>query len=65
MVRDDISIDPQELDQFEEGAFTDAEMEQYFDIPMPLNEEIPPKLSDDAIGYMTDDEWNNIMRHGS
>ena len=46
MVRDDISIDPQELDQFEEGAFTDAEMEQYFDIPMPLNEEIPPKVSD-------------------
>ena len=46
MVRDDISIDPQELDQFEEGAFTDAEMEQSFDIPMPLDEEIPPKISD-------------------
>ena len=46
MVRDDISVDPQELDQFEEGAFTDAEMEQYFDIPIPLNEEVPPKISD-------------------
>ena len=46
MVRDDISIDPQELDQFEEGAFTDAEMEQSFGIPMPLDEEIPPKISD-------------------
>ena len=46
MVRDDISIDPQELDQFEEGAFTDAEMEQSFGIPMSLDEEIPPKISD-------------------
>ena len=46
MVRDDISIDPQELDQFEEGVITDAEMEQYFGIPIPLNEEIPPKVSD-------------------
>ena len=46
MVRDDISIDPQELDQFEEGVITDAEMEQYFGIPMSLDEEIPPKISD-------------------
>ena len=46
MVRDDISIDPQELDQFEEGVITDADMELYFGIPMPLNEEIPPKVSD-------------------
>ena len=46
MVRDDISIDPQVLDQFKEGVFTDDEMEQSFDIPMPLDEEIPPKVSD-------------------
>ena len=46
MVRDDISIDPQEHDQLEKGVFTDAEMEQSFDIPMPLDEEIPPKVSD-------------------
>ena len=46
MVRDDISIDPQVLDQFKEGVFTDAEMEQYFGIPIPLNEEIPPKVLD-------------------
>ena len=46
MVRDDISIDPQVLDQFKEGVFTDDEMEQSFDIPMPLDEEIPPKVLD-------------------
>ena len=46
MVRDDISVDPQELDQFQEGVITDAEMEQYFGIPMPLDEKIPPKVSD-------------------
>ena len=46
MARDDISIEPQELDQFEEGVITDADMELYFGIPMPLDEEIPPKVSD-------------------
>ena len=46
MVRDDISVDPQEHDQFKEGVFTDDEIEQSFDIPMPLDEEIPPKVSD-------------------
>jgi len=46
MAKDDISVDPQELDQFKDGVITDAQMEQYFDIPIPLNEEIPPKLSD-------------------
>ena len=46
MARDDISVDPQELDQFNEGVITDAEMEQYFGIPMPLDEEVPPKVSD-------------------
>ena len=46
MVRDDISIDPQVLDQFKEGDISDADMEQYFGIPMPLDEEVPPEISD-------------------
>ena len=56
MVRDDISVDPQELDQFEEGVITDAQMEQYFDIPIPLNEEIPPKLSDAIVALLEEYE---------
>ena len=56
MVRDDISVDPQELDQFEEGVITDAEMEQYFGIPIPLNEEIPPKLSDAIVALLEEYE---------
>ena len=52
MAREDISVDPQELDQFEEGVITDAEMEQYFGIPIPLNEEIPPKISDAIVALL-------------
>ena len=56
MAKDDISIDLQELDQFKEGVITDAQMEQYFDIPIPLNEEIPPKLSDAIVALLEEYE---------
>ena len=56
MAREDISVDPQELDQFEEGVITDAEMEQYFGIPIPLNEEIPPKISDAIVALLEEYE---------
>jgi len=46
MAKDDISVDPQELDQFKDGDISDADMEQYFGIPIPLDEEVPPKISD-------------------
>ena len=64
MARDDISVDPQELDQFEEGVITDAQMEQYFDIPIPLNEEIPPKISDAIVALLEEYEIKPGLKDG-